>query len=168
MVEDNRPWITITEAARTLGVSHQSVRKRIAKGTIESRRNNRNQIVVRVDSVEGEVDKKLHVQPQPRRVDSVESMAPMVPLSAMTEQAVLHRADVARRLAERDVLHLDTLNRLQAQVAAERSLWLERIDAAELRAERIEQRLDQVLDALLPERRRPSLDPTRPWWRKWW
>ena len=40
----------------------------------------------------------------------------------------------------------------------ERGLWLERIDAAELRAERVEQRLDQVLDALLQR---------RTWWRFW-
>lgn len=31
----------------------------------------------------------------------------------------------------------------------ERALWLERVDAAELRAERVEARLDQVLDLLL-------------------
>jgi len=70
------------------------------------------------------------------------------------------RVETARRSADRDSLHLDTLNRLQAQAASEQSLWLERIDAAECRAERLEQRLDQVLDQLLADRRRP-------WWRRW-
>jgi hypothetical protein len=96
----------------------------------------------------------------------------------MLEQAAQHRADMAseraetaRRLAERDTLHLDTLGRLQAQAAAERSLWLERIDAAEIRAERVEQRLDQVLDVLLNERRQPvsqvETGEREPWWRRW-
>ena len=62
------------------------------------------------------------------------------------------RAETARRLAERDTLHLDAINRMQAQTALERSLWLERVDAAELRAERVEQRFDQVLDHLLRHR----------------
>jgi hypothetical protein len=61
---------------------------------------------------------------------------------------------------------------MQAQAAIERSLWLERVDAAEIRAERVEQRLDQVLDVLLSERRQPVASPTgpgerAPWWRRW-
>ena len=76
------------------------------------------------------------------------------------------RAESARRLAERDTLHLDAISRMQAQAALERSLWLERVDAAELRAERVEQRLDQVLDHLL--RQRPAGDsPLRGWLSRW-
>ena len=65
-----------------------------------------------------------------------------------------------------------TLGRMQAQAAIERSLWLERVDAAEIRAERVEQRLDQVLDVLLSERRQPAgqAEPggeREPWWRRW-
>jgi hypothetical protein len=80
-----------------------------------------------------------------------------------------HDAETARRLAERDALYLDTLGRMQAQAAIERSLWLERIDAAELRAERVEQRLDQVLDQLLERQRQSATSPVeqgQPWWRR--
>ena len=87
-------------------------------------------------------------------------------LAATQEQvehlrAAIVRADAqaAHHLAERDALHLDAIGRMQAQAGVERSLWLERVDAAELRAERVEQRLDQVLDVLLTER--------RPWWSRW-
>ena len=52
------------------------------------------------------------------------------------------------------------IERLLAQAAFERSLWLERVDAAELRAERVEDKLDQVLNELLADRRRP-------WWARW-
>ena len=76
-------------------------------------------------------------------------------------------AQAARQLAERDSLHLGHVERLMAQAAAERSLWLERVDAAELRAERVEQRLDHVLDVLLSERRQLAPEPRRPWWRRW-
>ena len=90
----------------------------------------------------------------------------------MAETIARHEADVVHRLAERDTLHLDTLGRLQAQTTAERSLWLERIDAAEIRAEQVEQRLDQVLDMLLTERRRTVVPEVshmdrEPWWRRW-
>jgi hypothetical protein len=89
----------------------------------------------------------------------------------VTELQARHDAETSRRLAERDTLHLDTLGRIQAQAAAERSLWLERIDAAEIRAERVEQRLDQVLDMLLTERRQPVASQSEPerkaWWRRW-
>jgi hypothetical protein len=88
-------------------------------------------------------------------------------LEMVADTVANERADTARQFAERDSLHLDTLGRLQAQAAAERSLWLERVDAAELRAERVEQRLDQVLDVLLTERRQPVPEPRRPWWRFW-
>jgi hypothetical protein len=89
----------------------------------------------------------------------------------MAEAIASERAETARRLADRDTLHLDTLGRLLAQAAIERSLWLERVDAAEVRAERVEQRLDQVMDVLLSERRprvEPEVDHERvPWWRRW-
>ena len=74
----------------------------------------------------------------------------------------LERAEMARGLAERDALHLGTLGRMQAQAAIERSLWLERVDAAELRAERVEQRLDQIVDHLLQRQPKRAREP---WWR---
>jgi len=76
------------------------------------------------------------------------------------------RAETARRLAEVQTLHLDTIGRMQAQAAVERSLWLERVDAAELRAERVEQRLDQVLDHLLHQQPAPATF-WRDFWGKW-
>ncbi len=88
---------------------------------------------------------------------------PLIPLSMAMDLMAADRSRSDRHLAERDALHLDSVRRLVAQVEAERSLWLERIDAAEIRAERLEQRLDQVLDQLLAARppRRDS------WWRRW-
>ncbi len=74
------------------------------------------------------------------------------------------RTASARRLAEVQTMHLDLVNRLQAQGALERSLWLERVDAAELRAERVEQRLDEVIDHILKQQ---SNHKQEPWWKRW-
>ena len=80
----------------------------------------------------------------------------------LSEQQARADAETARHLSERDTLHLGHVERLLAQAAVERSLWLERVDAAELRAERVEQRLDQVLDHLL--QRQPEPAPRRGGW----
>ena len=80
----------------------------------------------------------------------------------------------ARHLAERDALHLDLIGRIQAQASAERGLFLERVDAAELRAEAaearataVDEKLHQVLDRLL-ERPLPTIPaPPQPWWARW-
>ncbi len=63
--------------------------------------------------------------------------------------------------------------RLIGQVAAERALWIERIDVAEIRAEAAEarweatdQKLHQVLDRLLERQVGPAPDG-RSWWSRW-
>ncbi len=103
-------------------------------------------------------------------------------VSTLQDQIAQEREEGARRLAEQHAradadrarsdaahaaelsrvasLHLDLVGRLQAAAAAERSLFLERVDAAEVRAERVEERLDQVLDVLLDRQ-------GQPWWRRW-
>jgi hypothetical protein len=88
-------------------------------------------------------------------------------LEMVADTVTNERADTARQLAERDTLHLGHVERLMAQAAIERGLMIERVDAAEVRAERVEQRLDQVLDVLLSERRQPVPEPRRPWWLFW-
>ena len=53
-------------------------------------------------------------------------------------------------------------------------LLVERVDAAEIRAEaaedradRVEQRLGQILDVLLSERKPSGEREREPWWRRW-
>jgi hypothetical protein len=88
----------------------------------------------------------------------------------LAEAIAQEREKTAIRLAERDTLHLGHVERLLAQASLERALWLERIDAAEIRAERVEQRLDQVLDQLLTQWRQPAsrveISERAPWWRR--
>ena len=110
------------------------------------------------------------------------SVPPVVPpYSGAVSIAIvdLLRADHARQLAELarvSSIHLDLIGRIQAQASAERGLFLERVDAAELRAEAaearaaaVDEKLHQVLDRLLerPSSVVPTQEPARPWWARW-
>lgn len=81
-------------------------------------------------------------------IGTLQAQVEMLRADIATQQA-RHDAEMARQSAERDAQHREHVERILAQAATERSLWLERVDSAELRAERVEQRLDQVLDVLL-------------------
>ncbi len=88
----------------------------------------------------------------------------------MVAQQALRDTETGRQLAQRDALHLDALGRFQAQAALERSLWMERVDAAELRAEASDSRaaasdakLHEVMDRLLQRQQ----DAAEPWWQRW-
>ena len=159
-------WVTLGEAAMRLETTPDAVRQRIRRNKILARRGNDGRPRVFVEFAHAEQTERAAGERSviPNRTESGNTEHGELPLVSelrrqLTEQQVRHDADVARRLAERDSLHLDTLGRLQAQAAIERSLLVERVDAAEIRAERVEQRLDQVLDVLLARR--------RPWWWPW-
>jgi len=176
MTEQSDSWKTITEAATALGISENAIRVRIRRGKLLASRSNDGHIRVNIDHSRPELSTRLmstHCNP-------IAPTDSLVPLSAIIEQQDRHQAqlieqqaranaETARQLAERDALHQDTLERLADQTALERSLWLERIDAAELRAERLEQRFDQVLNQLLTERHQlsPNQITRQPWWRRW-
>ena len=74
--------------------------------------------------------------------------------------------DTARRLAGRDTLHLGHIERLLAQVQAERLLWFDRPAAAPVpaRSEGGEERLRTALDRMLATKLTAR---HRPWWRRW-
>ena len=158
--------VSTADAARQLGVSGQTIRRWLASGRLRGVRDNHGNILVEIEATP--VATSAPIVATPVATPVAEPVIPLSQAMAMVDaERTRHDAETARRLAERDSLHLDTLGRLQAQAAAERSLWLERVDAAEIRAERVEQRLDQVLDVLLIERRQPvaSQVEREPWWR---
>ena len=86
-----------------------------------------------------------------------------VPTSVPTTEVVIPVQVHVATLADRDHLHTQMVAALQAAAKEATALhresmamMVERVDAAEIRAERVEQRLDQILDQLLEQR--------RPWW----
>lgn len=181
-------WLSVSAAARRLGVSRQSLQNRIKRGTIECRRNNRGDPMVLVAAVSDATGvASWALKPKAVASDTV-AVPPRQMLQEAVEstverrhQAELERLQVAHgaELARVQTLHLDLVDRIQAQAATERQLFLERVDSAEIRAEaaearaeRVEQRLDQVLEVLLAERRQAigaaPTDPVerRSWWRR--
>ncbi len=52
-MSNDTTWLPVAEAARVLGLTEQALRKRLARGTMESRKNNRGNLVVLV-STDGE------------------------------------------------------------------------------------------------------------------
>ena len=183
-------WLTLADAAAMLNTTSEAVRKRAKRQSLQSSRDNRGRLLVWVDDGVDWVDTGGSEVPDSGVPVQSGHGVPAVHLPSddlvyelrqrmedrdrqveqlrtdLSQQQARADAQTARQLAERDCLHRDQIERLIAQAAAERGLWLERVDAAELRAERVEQRLDQVLDQLLRQPA-PGRAEQAPWWRRW-
>ena len=183
-------WLTYAELAERFGVSRDAAKMLARRKGWQRKPANSRGGVVRVmvpydpehqiaqngvgvpEKVPGDHSGVPELVPVPN-----EPMVPLGKVLTMVSDAVaLERADrdrqldqlrneAAHRLAEVQTMHLELINRLQAQSAIERSLWLERVDAAEVRAERVEQRIDQVLDQLLANQLEQG--GRLPFWRRW-
>jgi len=160
--------VTTSKAARHFGVSGQTIRRWIASGQMKGVRDNHGNILVEIDATSMATSPTSETTPVATTVPDPE---PTIPLSQalgmLAEQQARHDVETARREAEAERRHMDTLGRMTAQAASERALLIERCDAlecraenAEARADRVEQRLDQILQMMIDERRRA-------WWR-WW
>ncbi len=97
----------------------------------------------------------------------------LITYAAHREMVENIRSDHAAEIARVQSLHLDLIGRIQAQASVERSILIERIDAAEIRAESaearaiaVDEKLHQVLDRLLERQVGPAPD-ARSWWSRW-
>ena len=171
----DQDWLTVSAAARRMGISRQAIQQKIRKNQVDHHHDNRGNPLVRIPA---------GVQ------EGVQAIPPVIPASACASQLAGGKipsppppaaaaisvsealamiaaerahgaAETARQCAELKAAHREHITGITAQGALERALWLERIDAAEIRAERVEERLDQILDQLLADRRH------KPWWRIW-
>ena len=142
-------WVSVSEAARRIGVTRAAIYSRVARKTLETMTDNHGHTLVRVpmsgdSKASGGTLRKASPdtltrarpdEPEPTHSHGASSEAVLPVSTAMNmlaEQAALHRADIdtlrarhdgeiARRLAERDALHADTLARLQTQASLERA-----------------------------------------------
>jgi len=151
-------WLSVSEAARQLSVSRQAVHHRIKRGTVDSRKGNRGQTLVRIPSTvavlvpSGTVASSSSTVDADRPPKPVQEAPELMPRSVHKEvvEALQAALDAARSDMETERQRHDAeVERLVGQVHAERSFWIERADAAEVRAEAAEQRL---------------ADSRRPWW----
>jgi len=153
---DDGEWISVSEAARRLGVTRQTIQYRIKKGQVEFRHDNRGNPTILFAA-----ETKHSAQSSP----SAESADICADASAPRSPSLVSLDDVRNLLSEQ-------AERLQKAHHEAMSLMIERVDAAEIRSERVEQRLDQVLDQLLADRRQPVANQVEqgdrlPWWRRW-
>jgi hypothetical protein len=209
-MQDDGEWLSVSAAARRLGVSRQSLQNKIKRDTIEHRRDNRGDPQVKVvachDRVSGAVAVAARVS-----ATGCNATIPAAPLQGLEARPApqdgpefvplsLHLAEIERlqaasaaaiavlqnqieqgdrrhasELARAEGLHLDLVNRFQAQAATERQIFLERVDGAEIRAEAaearaaaVEDKLHQVLDRLLSRPPEPTEPVERPWWWRRW
>jgi hypothetical protein len=176
-------WLPVAEAARVLGLTEQALRKRVARGTIDARKNNRGTLVVLVSNA-GEfqaqpglpsLDKSgattsttgqggVHNAASPAVADA----ADMMPVSA--HQKVVETLQEALTAARADLeaerrRHEAEIERMVGQFHAERSFWCERADTAECRAEQTTAALNDLVTRILTLV--PAPQSVAPWWERW-
>lgn len=189
--------LTYTEVAERFGITRDAARMLAKRKGWKKKQPNSSGGMVRVEVPESDTAPEQvftrangvnadECSPSPQKLvhpNSAEIVhpytGPMVPMALMdqrlAEQIARHDAEMARRLAERDSLHLGHIERLMSLAAAERSLFLERVDAAELRAESAEARaaaVDQKLHEMLERLMERQTLATQaqdgvPWWARW-
>ena len=190
--------IPVIEAAQRLGVSVDTIKRRLRSGNLSGQRDNAGKWWVHLtdetkdshaetDNLHGVPWRASHAaagQSDPPKLDEQMVADNLVcELRRQNEflradisaQQSRHDAEIARRMVERDSLHLGHIERLMSLAAAERSLFLERVDAAELRAETaearaaaVDQKLHQVLDRLMERQTLATQAPDGlPWWARW-
>ena len=159
--EDGIYWVSVSEAARRLGCSRQAIQKRITRGTIPTRVNNRGDRLVQA------VAGAAPVSSAPVPVTKRPSAAPVQPTPELERSGLISLDDVHRLLGEQserlEKQHAALVVALQAAHREAVGMLVERVDAAEVRAERVEEKLDQVMASLL-DRQQDAADP---WWRRW-
>ena len=195
-------WAPLKQAAIELGSTVTAIRKRAKRGGLQLSRDNTGRLLVWLeDREEGAHDGGQDAREVPKSVGMSNlptgahlghsgdtDLMPLARALEMVSEAVRQersehhrqqdqmRADHAAELARVSSLHLDLVGRIQAQAAAERPLFLERVDAAELRAEAaearataVDEKLHQVLDRLLDRSSPivPTPKPLRSWWARW-
>ena len=149
-------WLTYAEAAKRLGVSANAIKQRVKRGALLATRGNDGQPRVSLPVRHGDTDTAKQNRPTPTPATPAD---PMVALSKALEMVAIERARADQQLVEERRRHESEIERTIGQICAERTFWIERADAAEVRAEAAEERLHQAI-----------LDRTkqsRPWWRRW-
>ncbi len=156
-MSDGTVWVSIAEAARRQGVTRTAIRNRIKRGTIKHRVNNQGNPLVEAPEERGEPFQRGTATGTSMEVPG-HAPATVPETVPVTEPSGLDRTE-RRHLAEIDRLqksHAAHIAALESQLNHERkthhaevsrlmATMQERVDAAEMRAERAE---DQAITAL--------------------
>ena len=195
-------WAPLKDAALELGSTVTALRKRAKRGGLQLTRDNTGRLLVWLEAkpigshdgaqASQEVPKSLGMSNLPIGAQNGNQHEPsgLVPLAqvmvmisdAVGQERTEHRrqqdqmrAYHAAEINRVQSLHLDLIGRIQAQTSTERSLFLERVDAAELRAETaearataVDQKLHEMLERLMERQTLATQAPDgMPWWARW-
>ena len=187
-MDETASWLTIPAAARLLGVTPQAIRKRLKRGTLNSRRNNRGQELVLVPGAPVRTPEPEPEPPEPwiRDPTSEARQTPqdageMIPAAIHREMIAViqaaHSATVAELQGQVDQLRSDRIEerrRHEGEIERyRRDMALERTETARQCAEHdilhrttlADQR--RIIDRLLPRNDPPALLPRARWWPDW-
>ena len=151
-------WVTITGAVRILGISEDTIRRRIKAGSMQHRFDNRGRINVLVPTQSHTQPPQDHTQEEPKTAQHLtqELTQDHTQEAQPHTQGLVSLDDVRRLLGEITSQHETAIAAIRAGHEAAVGLLVERIDAAEVRAERAEEKISAMLDRLM-----------LPWWRRW-
>ncbi len=156
-------WITLTEAARRLGVSRTAVRQRVQRGTLPTMMDNHGRPLTRLQDGSGTVrNGTFHNVPDgtvPPKTEPFQN----VPQGAVSASEAVPVSVVRDLLAQQQAAHVAVLaaieQRHQAEIARLESRHTAEIGRfAQAQAAAIKVLMDRVGAVLLANRRRP-------WWR---
>ena len=145
-------WLTVHDAAHRTGISVLAMRARINRRTVRSRKDNRGRVWVCLTAgpmhtsshnddmrtVTGH-SALVHTSPETEPSDLAAALHSISELRVLLERQE-HRADAARAAIER---------RADAEIARLTSIWQERCDAAECRAEQATAALTDLVNRIL-------------------
>ncbi len=130
---DDGLWLHINEAARRLGVTPQAIRGRVNRGTVQSRRSNSGSLLVLMSGT----------PPQESATAPIETLHSNFNSEPQTGRVDADRAD--QLLKQLISSYKDQIAASERRRESECAILQERVDAAEIRAERAEK---LALDAL--------------------
>lgn len=168
-VQEGR-WLSLRDAAPALGLERDTLRKQLARGERQGRRDNRGRWLVLMPA---------HTSMAARTVPGSVREASRIDAGTGTDDAGKAAPDVTARLAERDV----RIARLEERLAAAEEIRAElrrqveelrerlaredeRRDAAERRQAEQDARLGDVLRELRAKRQHRPWPGLRRWWRR--
>ena len=134
---DDGLWLHINEAARRLGVTPQAIRGRVNRGTVQSRRSNSGSLLVLMSGTPPQESATAPIETLHSNFNSNSNSEPQ------TGRVDADRAD--QLLKQLISSYKDQIAASERRRESECAILQERVDAAEIRAERAEK---LALDAL--------------------
>ncbi len=179
--------VPVAEAAHRLGLTIDTIRQHIRRGKLKATKGNDRRVRVWIDPtakldtpvarLDVHLDRHLdrHLDEPTRQAPSPESRietelrnqlrAAQAELTAERARGAADCAELrADMKAERD-RHDAEIRRMVGQFEAERSIWTERVDSAEVRAEQATAALNDLVNRILSVI--PAPQPAEPWWARW-